>query len=278
MKIKIKKILASFAVFSIVSSLIFALPVLAATLIYPGNMGNWGFYSHDSSVDIAAFVPGEAPSGFGTGSVRLSNVSGGSFYSQLTNDALDGQRLDSITALSYWAKSTSGKFPRMRLVVDRGNGQLENLTFAPEDQTLFGGQSTTPGIWQNWDGLTGHWQTTSTNCSFDFGHPGLGQCSLSEYLRYNPNATIVSVVDAGDYGVGGIRLIVGGTFVSDGYVDGVVINSDVYDFEYNPPVVVTVPTNMDQCKKGGWQTFTNPTFKNQGSCVSFVEANENAGK
>jgi choice-of-anchor C domain-containing protein len=23
------------------------------------------------------------------------------------------------------------------------------------------------------------------------------------------------------------------------------------------------------CKKGGWQTFTNPTFKNQGACVSY---------
>jgi hypothetical protein len=30
------------------------------------------------------------------------------------------------------------------------------------------------------------------------------------------------------------------------------------------------PTNIDQCKKGGWGTFTNPTFKNQGDCVSFV--------
>ena len=30
------------------------------------------------------------------------------------------------------------------------------------------------------------------------------------------------------------------------------------------------PTNKDQCKDGGWQTFDNPTFKNQGDCVSFV--------
>jgi hypothetical protein len=26
---------------------------------------------------------------------------------------------------------------------------------------------------------------------------------------------------------------------------------------------------LDQCKNGGWKTFTNPTFKNQGQCVSF---------
>ncbi len=30
------------------------------------------------------------------------------------------------------------------------------------------------------------------------------------------------------------------------------------------------PTNKDQCKNGGWQTFTNPTFKNQGQCIKYV--------
>ncbi|HEX3482822.1 MAG TPA: beta-propeller fold lactonase family protein [Kofleriaceae bacterium] len=35
-------------------------------------------------------------------------------------------------------------------------------------------------------------------------------------------------------------------------------------------VVPNTPTSVDQCKHGGWQTFTNPTFKNQGDCVSFV--------
>ena len=27
----------------------------------------------------------------------------------------------------------------------------------------------------------------------------------------------------------------------------------------------------NDCKKGGWQSFTNPTFKNQGACVSYFE-------
>jgi hypothetical protein len=30
------------------------------------------------------------------------------------------------------------------------------------------------------------------------------------------------------------------------------------------------PTNKDQCKNGGWQTFTNPSFKNQGQCIKYV--------
>ena len=41
------------------------------------------------------------------------------------------------------------------------------------------------------------------------------------------------------------------------------------------PPPVGPPTNKDQCKNGGWQTFNTPrTFKNQGDCIQFV----NTGK
>ncbi len=38
------------------------------------------------------------------------------------------------------------------------------------------------------------------------------------------------------------------------------------------------PTDMNECKNGGWMTFTNPSFKNQGQCVSYVQSNDHAGK
>ena len=41
-----------------------------------------------------------------------------------------------------------------------------------------------------------------------------------------------------------------------------------------PPLPPSGPTDKDQCKKNGWKTFTNPSFKNQGDCVSFVEKNK----
>jgi len=44
--------------------------------------------------------------------------------------------------------------------------------------------------------------------------------------------------------------------------------------EFN--VVQLAPTDINQCKKGGWETFVNPTFKNQGDCVSWIRANPNA--
>ncbi|HLY94125.1 MAG TPA: hypothetical protein VKP14_04690 [Gaiellaceae bacterium] len=37
------------------------------------------------------------------------------------------------------------------------------------------------------------------------------------------------------------------------------------------PVVSSGPTSKAQCKHGGWKSFTSPSFKNQGQCVSWFE-------
>jgi hypothetical protein len=43
--------------------------------------------------------------------------------------------------------------------------------------------------------------------------------------------------------------------------------------------LVGPPTNKDQCKGDGWKSFNNPSFKNQGDCVSFVATGgKNPGK
>lgn len=43
------------------------------------------------------------------------------------------------------------------------------------------------------------------------------------------------------------------------------------------PVLIGPPTNKNQCKKDGWKTFNNPSFKNQGQCVSYVEHHQKDG-
>ena len=30
------------------------------------------------------------------------------------------------------------------------------------------------------------------------------------------------------------------------------------------------PANKDECKNGGWMQFEDPTFRNQGQCISYV--------
>lgn len=41
--------------------------------------------------------------------------------------------------------------------------------------------------------------------------------------------------------------------------------------------LVGPPTSKAQCKKGGWKTFDNPPFKNQGQCVSYVNHHSGHG-
>ena len=54
-----------------------------------------------------------------------------------------------------------------------------------------------------------------------------------------------------------------------------VINGNAGGFFDNFSLTFPAPlTDKDQCKKDGWKSFTNPLFKNQGRCVSFVEQNK----
>jgi hypothetical protein len=50
--------------------------------------------------------------------------------------------------------------------------------------------------------------------------------------------------------------------------------ADLSQITFNGETQVPVagsPTSKAQCKQGGWKTFTTPTFRNQGQCVSWVE-------
>jgi|GEM_PF-3556526 hypothetical protein len=43
------------------------------------------------------------------------------------------------------------------------------------------------------------------------------------------------------------------------------------------PTAGGTPTSVDQCRNDGWRNFTNPRFKNQGDCVSYVASQGRAG-
>ncbi|MDP3986494.1 MAG: hypothetical protein Q8P77_03670 [Candidatus Veblenbacteria bacterium] len=68
----------------------------------------------------------------------------------------------------------------------------------------------------------------------------------------------------------------GGSFIRElflnsynyGLDDFPTLNSDSYAAHWH--VGLVVPTSKDECKDGGWETFTDVTFKNQGACVSYV--------
>ncbi len=74
-------------------------------------------------------------------------------------------------------------------------------------------------------------------------------------------------------------------------VDVIAFDSEIYPgtgtyftyFSFQGAIVfegrqkVAAPTSKDQCKNDGWQTFTDPSFKNEGDCVSFVATHGKKG-
>jgi hypothetical protein len=61
-----------------------------------------------------------------------------------------------------------------------------------------------------------------------------------------------------------------------GYFDDVEIVHDDYQAAYDFEPAIGPPEDKDACKNGGWMTFNNPSFRNQGDCVSFVVSNGKA--
>jgi len=57
--------------------------------------------------------------------------------------------------------------------------------------------------------------------------------------------------------------------------------ADITNIKVNGATQVPVigpPTNANQCKNGGWKEFNNPSFKNQGQCVSYFNKHKKHGK
>jgi hypothetical protein len=66
-----------------------------------------------------------------------------------------------------------------------------------------------------------------------------------------------------------------------GYFDDVQIVHDHdggFDKSYDFEPQIGPPLDKDECKKGGWMSFNNPVFRNQGDCVSFVASKGRSGR
>lgn len=88
-----------------------------------------------------------------------------------------------------------------------------------------------------------------------------------DYFRYDPESYDGSpsrTVDSMIFRSGGTAVLA--NFGNGFLIDNLKLNSGA--------ILVGPPTNKDQCKNGGWQTFNNPSFKNQGQCIQYV----NTGK
>lgn len=229
---------------------------------------NWVLYTRNAGT--ANFRSGPATPPLGAGSLEFSTPTSADKAILFNYDYL-GTPLANIDAMNYSTYRSTGALQQVASInieVDfngAATGGFTTLVFEPVYNTDQG--AVVSGQWQPWDAYNsgnGVWWSTKDIpgvCAFN--------CfvSWSAILAANPDATILGGFGI-NQGSGNPALVT----AVDALKIGVNGNTTIYDFE---PTVV--PVSKEQCKDGGWKTFTRAdgtAFKNQGDCVSYV----NTGK
>lgn len=165
--------------------------------------------------------------------------------------------------------SCGGGSPRIQIALDTNNDDLfdgnVHIAFGPSPS--FAGCTTG---WQSTGNLIGNADAGRYDYSA-FGGSAFTTYSNAPASVLTGKVLRISVVVDGSWSAAAT----GGDSEQTVLVDNITLNSDVTTFD---PVLVAPPTDKEMCKKGGWKIFNNPSFKNQGACVSFVESNDRAGK
>jgi hypothetical protein len=91
----------------------------------------------------------------------------------------------------------------------------------------------------------------------------------------NGDGTVTYTFDAASIAAGGNQVPVPtGTITSVEVLIDVQGTADLSNITVNGvaqvPVTATGPATKADCKKGGWKSFSDPTFRNQGQCVAYV--------
>lgn len=230
-------------------------------------------YTRSSTPPTAAsFVEGPAAPPLGTGSLRLTTVD----TSQkvfLFDHQFVGDRLSGVADIGYATHRTSGEGQQvaaLNVVIDFNGpavaGGFSTLVFEPVYNTAQG--SVVSGKWQTWDADgSGQWWSTRDINDQPAGAIGANFRSWDQIKTANPDAVVLGGVGV-NQGSGNANLITN--------VDALRFGEVVTDFERikdadGDGVADTAPpTSKDQCKDGGFKTFSNPSFANQGQCASYV--------
>jgi hypothetical protein len=261
---------------------------LAATIIVtPSNTDGWtAVHESCSAVPTTgsqAFVNGPGTPPAGSGSYELRTGLNPQSYETFRQKDYNGTKLSNVTSLTYWTyvqsfgANSSGQAPYIDLYVDNNNDGVrdDTLTFEPIYQTgTYSGDAVpnqgavTLNTWQKWDALHGGWWSDNA------GNGGPPLVTLAHYIADHPDARIANDSPGGFLLSSGC----GGTWTNfvgnaDALTIGVSGNNTTYDFE-----LAAAPTGKAQCKHGGWKQFNNPSFKNQGQCVAYVNHHNGKGK
>ena len=98
----------------------------------------------------------------------------------------------------------------------------------------------------------------------------------------NPDGTVTYTFTAATLAAAGQQVPTPtGTIESVSVLIDVQGTADLTNVTFNGKLQKLAPGKADfaaACKKGGWKTFSSPTFKNQGQCVKYVVHARNAAK
>ena len=234
-------------------------------VVSPGN--EQGFITYAENGGAVTFVTdAEAPAG--TGALRLTTNNTNEAYAEYLKET--NTPLAQINQLSYYSKQNSGSpsyaGASFALGVDldgSANGSTQGFTYLVYEPYLQT-QAIVPGVFQYQDVVNGRLYSTGTvTCSNGTIQSGAGGTepfyTLAQIQQTCPEA-VVSIF--------GVFI---GTYNAnyDVEVDKLNFNGTTYDFEPsggNP----TAPGSLADCKNGGFRNFSNPSFKNQGQCIQYV--------
>jgi hypothetical protein len=257
-----------FGVLGSIAAVAVAVTAIAATaapttVVVTQNSASWAPMDTRPGGDQEFTEPYGAPAGLGDGSLELTTDATTTAKADYFTFAHAGTALADVTDLSYWTYQAVGQLPHAdasyQLQIDAdgtiGGGGFTTLVFEPYWNVAQG--PITPVTWQDWDVDAGlFWSSrTVAECGLASGAGGPPLYTLAAVKAACPNAVVI-----------GIGVNIGSN--NPGYTvatDGVQFNETTYDFELG-----RTPATKDDCKKGGWMTFNDPAFKNQGDCVSYV--------
>jgi hypothetical protein len=222
-------------------------------VVTPTNLRGWTTADTRPGGTVEFVLDSSAPAG--SGALRLTTDATTAAKAQFMHAATTP--LADVTDLSYFTKQNSAAFiggdASYQLAVNLCPSQPSFTTFVFEP---YQNGVVIPGEWQSWDVAAGlMWSSRTVSCptgTVTAGGGGAPFYTLADLQAAFPDAEVIGF---------GVNI---GTFnpAYDVETDLVRFNETIYDFE-----LVHAATNPEDCKKGGWSTFS-PPYRNQGQCVS----------
>jgi len=258
----------------------------STVVVTPGDMAasfadvliapeSWFFFNDENNTidaSLGSFVAGPGTPPAGTDSVQISVT--GTERRNLATYRFAGTSLADITDLRFstynpsagnGGAATRSAYLNFNVDFDGSDTWQRRLVFVPSQNG-----AVVQDQWQQWDAIAGGaalWRYSGPTWPVT-GQPGTTAKTWAQILSDYPGVRI-RVTDSW------LGLRVGEPYASgytenlDAFVFGTAAGVTTFDFEITAPVLV--PTSMDDCKNGGWATFTSPSFKNQGLCIKFVQ-------